>query len=91
MNEENEKLFGDKKIPFKVMIKRIGHYVIPEWKAFTLAFLLILINVGTDISLPHLIGKFTDYIADINVPLSYILNILKICRRISLIPCQWAP
>ena len=75
MNDDNEKLFGDKKIPFKVMVKRIGHYVIPEWKAFTLAFILILINVGTDISLPHLIGKYTDWIADINVPLSYILGL----------------
>ena len=41
MNDDNEKLFGDKKIPFKVMMKRIGHYVIPEWKAFAFAFFFL--------------------------------------------------
>ena len=63
MNDDNEKLFGDKKIPFKVMMKRIGHYVIPEWKAFALAFFLILLNVGGDILLPLIIKQFVDSIA----------------------------
>ena len=75
MNDDNEKLFGDKKIPFKVMMKRIGHYVIPEWKAFAFAFFLILLNVGSDIVLPLFIKWFTDWIADINTPLSYILGL----------------
>ncbi len=63
MNDDNEKLFGDKKIPFKVMMKRIGHYVIPEWKAFAFAFFLILLNVGGDILLPLIIKQFVDSIA----------------------------
>ena len=75
MNDDTEKLFGDKKIPFKVMAKRIGDYVIPEWKAFALAFLLILINVGTDIVLPLFVGEFTKAIADYNAPLAYILGL----------------
>ena len=75
MNDDNEKLFGDKKIPFKVMVKRIGDYVIPEWKASALAFFLILINVGTDIVLPLFVKQFTDWIKDTSIPLAYILGL----------------
>ena len=75
MAEDNEKLFGDKKIPFKVMVKRIGDYVIPEWKAFALAFFLILINVGTDIVLPLFVKQFTDWIKETSIPLAYILGL----------------
>ena len=75
MNDDNEKLFGDKKIPFKVMVKRISDYVIPEWKAFALAFFLILINVGTDIVLPLFVKQFTDWIKDTSIPLAYILGL----------------
>ena len=88
MSDDNEKLFGDKKIPSKVMFKRIAHYVIPEWKSFTFAFLLILINVGLDIILPLFISKFTDAVADFNTPLAYILGLsfgwlgVSICSQI---------
>ena len=75
MNDDNEKLFGDKKIPFKVMVKRIGDYVIPEWKAFALAFFLILINVGTDLVLTLFVKQFTDWIKDTSIPLAYILGL----------------
>ena len=88
MSDDNEKLFGDKKIPSKVMFKRIAHYVIPEWKSFTFAFLLILINAGLDIVLPLFISKFTDAVADFNTPLAYILGLsfgwlgVSICSQI---------
>ena len=75
MSEDNEMLFGDKKIPAKAMLKRIARYVVPEWKSFLLAFIFMLLNVGFDIILPLLVGKFTDYVADINMPLSYILGL----------------
>ena len=75
MAEDNEKLFGDKKIPFKVMWKRICHYVLPEWKAFALAFLLIILNVGFDVVLPLFIGEFTEAIADYNVAFAYIISL----------------
>ena len=88
MSDDNEKLFGDKKIPSKIMFKRIAHYVIPEWKSFTFAFLLILINVGLDIILPLFISRFTDWVADVNIPLAYILGLsfgwlgVSICSQI---------
>ena len=62
MAEDNEKLFGDKKIPAKIMFKRLMHYILPEWKSFLLAFLLIIINVGLDIILPLFMKEFTDAI-----------------------------
>ena len=73
MAEDNEKLFGDKKIPFKVMIRRLAHYVLPEWKSFALAFLLIIINVGLDIVLPLFIREFTDTIPLVNTTVSFII------------------
>ena len=73
MTEDNEKLFGDKKIPFKVMIRRLAHYVLPEWKSFALAFLLIIINVGLDIVLPLFIREFTDTIPLVNTTVSFII------------------
>ena len=73
--EDNEKLFGDKKIPFKVMAKRIACYVRPEWKSFALAFLLILINVGLDAILPLFIRTFTDVIAEYNTTMAFIIGL----------------
>ena len=60
MADDSEKLFGDKKIPMKVMLKRLMHYILPEWKSFTLAFILIIFNVGFDVILPLFIRAFTD-------------------------------
>ena len=75
MTEDTEKLFGDKKIPPKEMFKRLSRYVLPEWKSFGLAFLLILINVAIDVILPLFLGTFTDEIAKINTPLAFIIGL----------------
>ena len=64
MADDNEKLFGDQKIPAKKMIKRLAHYILPEWKSFLLAFILIIINVGLDVVLPLVIKEFTAAITD---------------------------
>ena len=75
MSEDNEKLFGDKKIPPKVMFKRLSTYVKPEWKSFALAFLLILINVAIDVILPLFLGVFTNKVAETNTTLAFILGL----------------
>ena len=75
MSEDTEKLFGDKKIPPKEMFKRLSRYVLPEWKSFGLAFLLILINVAIDVILPLFLGTFTDEIAKISTPLAFIVGL----------------
>ena len=73
--EDNEKLFGDKKIPAKVMLKRLMHYILPEWKAFTLAFLLIIINVAIDVALPLALRYTTDELGKANPSLSFVINL----------------
>ena len=75
MADDNEKLFGDQHIPTKTMIKRLWQYIRPEWKAFLLAFIIILINVGLDVILPLFIREFTDAIAKFYTPLAYIIGL----------------
>ena len=75
MAEDNEKLFGDKKIPMKVMFKRLMHYILPEWKAFALAFLLIVINVAIDVALPLALRYTTDELGKANPSLSFVINL----------------
>ena len=75
MAEDNEKLFGDKKIPMKVMLKRLMHYILPEWKAFALAFLLIVINVAIDVALPLALRYTTDELGKASPSLSFVINL----------------
>ena len=75
MDDNNEKLFGDQKIPFGQMLKRWLSYIRPEWKSFLCSFLLIIINVGFDVVLPLFIKEFTNVIVDTNVALSYIIGL----------------
>ena len=75
MAEDNEKLFGDKKIPMKVMFKRLMHYILPEWKAFALAFLLIVINVAIDVALPLALRYTTDELGKASPSLSFVINL----------------
>ena len=75
MSEDNEKLFGDKKIPSRIMIKRLWRYIGPEWKSFGLALLLILVNVGLDVALPLFFREFTNKIAEMSTVFSYIIGL----------------
>ena len=75
MSEDTEKLFGDKKIPPKEMFKRLSRYILPEWKAFALAFFLIILNVAVDVVLPLFLRVFTNVIAESNTALSYIIGL----------------
>ena len=75
MQEDTEKLFGDKKLPPRVMLKRLSHYILPEWKAFVLAFILIIVNVGLAVILPLFIREFTNVFSKNNTTLAIILGI----------------
>ena len=75
MAEDNEKLFGDKKIPAKIMFKRLAHYFLPEWKNFLLAFILIVLNVGLDVIMPLVIKEFTAVVKDAGTNLKYIIGL----------------
>ena len=57
---DKDKLFGDKKLPRKEMIKRCYFYLKPERVKLILALILVAINVILDIILPYFISKVTN-------------------------------
>ncbi|MCQ2800890.1 MAG: ABC transporter ATP-binding protein, partial [Bacilli bacterium] len=75
MSDDTMKLFGDKKIPSKEMFKRLSHYILPEWKAFALAFFLIIINVAADVVLPLFLKVFTDKVSESSTTLAFIISL----------------
>lgn len=74
MQEELNKLKGDHKIPFKVLVKKTLQYVKPEWLSFLLALLLIGANVGLDLYLPRLVMDITNELLKDSFEYSSILN-----------------
>ena len=70
-----EKLKGDKKIPFKVMVKRTFVYVKKEWLSFLFAGFLILLNVALDIAFPLFMRDLTNNLQSPNISLQIILTI----------------
>ena len=67
-----EKLKGDKKIPVKVMLKRIFKYIKPELGNFIFAFALLILNVLLDIVLPIILGEITNTLELDNIDLKYV-------------------
>ena len=64
---DKDKLFGDKKLPRKEMIKRCYFYLKPERAKLVLALILVAINVILDIILPYFISKVTNLLkVDVN-------------------------
>ena len=60
MHDDLEMMIGDKKIPTRILFKRMVKYVKPEWAHFLLAFIFLAINVAFNIAFPYLMGKLTD-------------------------------
>ena len=58
--EEKERLKGDVKIPFRVLIRRMLAYVRPEIGSFILAGFLLLLNVALDVAIPLVFSRVTD-------------------------------
>ena len=63
MEEELEKLKGDKKIPTGILLRRTMKYVMPELPSFIIAFILLVFNVVLTIYLPLLVRDITDIVA----------------------------
>ncbi|MCR5112477.1 MAG: ABC transporter ATP-binding protein/permease [Acholeplasmatales bacterium] len=63
MEEELEKLKGDKKIPTGILLRRTMKYVKPELPSFIIAFILLVFNVVLTIYLPLLVRDITDIVA----------------------------
>lgn len=71
-------LFGDKKIPFFKMVKRLLKYLKNEIWRFVLAMLLIVVNVCLDIVLPLLISEVTRSLSNENIVNTTFIYILLI-------------
>ena len=60
MDDELEKLFGTKKIPFRQLLKRTSTYLRTQRWRFVLALFLLLLNVAINIVLPVLTAEITN-------------------------------
>ena len=58
--DQKERLKGDKKIPARILLKRMLAYVRPEIGSFIFAGFLLLLNVALDIVIPLIVSRITD-------------------------------
>lgn len=75
MNEELETLKGDRKIPLKELIKRTLKYIGPEKYRFTLALILVVINVGLDTISPLFTSSITDELVKDDIRLKFVVGL----------------
>ncbi len=64
---DKNQLFGDKKLPLLVMMKRVMKYIKPVLWRFIVAFVFIIINVALDIALPLILSKVTTSLSSENI------------------------
>lgn len=58
--DEKERLRGDKKIPFRILLRRMLAYVRPEIGSFVFAGFLLILNVALDVVIPLIFSRVTD-------------------------------
>ena len=75
MNEELEKLKGDKKLPLSVILKRTFKYIKPEMKSFIASLILIGLNAFLDIVSPLFTKNITDELVKDNINIRFIVNL----------------
>lgn len=75
MDEELEKLKGDKKLPLSVILKRTLKYIKPEIKQFILAIFLIALNVILDVISPLFTSRITDELIQTNINIKLIITL----------------
>lgn len=75
MHDDLEMMIGDKKIPTRILFKRMVKYVKPEWAHFLSAFIFLAINVAFNIAFPYLMGKLTDNLQSPSISLKFIISI----------------
>lgn len=85
MAEDLEKLKGDKKIPFRIMWKRMVSYVKPEIGFLILALFLVLLHVAIQIAVPYFMSVLTDNLQSENISLKIILMISIGCLILAVV------
>ncbi len=74
MEEELNKLKGDKKIPLRILFKRTMYYVKPEILSFILAFFMLFLNVGLDLALPMILKAIINNIQSDSINYGFIIG-----------------
>ena len=62
--DQKERLKGDKKIPVRILFRRMLAYVRPEIRSFIFAGFLLLLNVALDIVIPLIVSRITDSLTE---------------------------
>ena len=62
--DQKERLKGDKKIPVRILVRRMLAYVRPEIRSFIFAGFLLLLNVALDIVIPLIVSRITDSLTE---------------------------
>lgn len=75
MEDELEKLKGDKKLPLKEIIRRTLKYIKPERGSFILALFLVALNVFLDTISPLFTSRITDELVKDSINIKLILGI----------------
>ncbi|MDO4940473.1 MAG: ABC transporter ATP-binding protein [Erysipelotrichaceae bacterium] len=75
MNEELQKLKGDRKLPLRVVISRTLEYIKPEKNNFIIALVLLILNVVLDSISPLFTSKITDLLVETNINIKYIITL----------------
>ena len=75
MHDDLKMIKKKKKIPTRILFKRMVKYVKPEWAHFLLAFIFLAINVAFNIAFPYLMGKLTDNLQSPSISLKFIISI----------------
>ena len=70
---DTEKLKGDKKIPPKIMMRRMWRYVKSEWLSLVFAILIIIVGIAIDILVPLLMRDITNNLQSDNPELKIII------------------
>ena len=85
MNDELEKLKGDKKLPLRTIISRTLKYVSTEKASFFLALFLIAVNVVLDTISPLFTSRITDELILPSINLKFVLSLVLLSFSITLI------
>ena len=76
MNDELEKLKGDKKLPLSVIIRRTLKYIATEKLSFILSLFLLLLNVVLDTISPLFTSRITDLLSTDNININLIIRLV---------------
>lgn len=75
MNDELEKLKGDKSLPLSEILKRTFKYIKPEMLSFIIALVLLGVNTFLDIISPQFSRYITDELVKDNINIGFIVNL----------------